>query len=100
MAWSTVAPAGLIFSNLCLTYRIDPGLIRVEMGAAINPVSWTSVSAGCGSPTGFRSEQACLLCACSVSDLAPRTRADGRVPAQSSRCRARLCAEPEIDLAQ
>jgi hypothetical protein len=44
--------------------------MRAEMGAAINPVTWTPVSTGYGLPTGLRSEQACLRCACLVVDLA------------------------------
>ena len=60
----------MIFGNHGLTYRLDPGLIPVETGVAINPVTWTSVSAGCGSPTGLRSEQACRRCACLGADLA------------------------------
>ena len=64
-----MATAVIIFGNHGLTHRLDPGLIRVETGAAINPVTWTLVSAGCGSPTGLRSEQACPWCACLVATL-------------------------------
>jgi hypothetical protein len=54
----------VIFRNHGLTQRIEAGLIRAEMGAAINPVIRTPISAGCGLPTGLRSEQACLRRAC------------------------------------
>jgi hypothetical protein len=62
----------MIFGNHALTHRLVRESLPIEMGAAINPVPWTPVSAGCGSPTGLRSEQACLWCACSVADLARR----------------------------
>jgi hypothetical protein len=70
VAPSAMATAVIIFGNHGLTKRLGPGLIRPEMGAAINPVTWTSISAGCGSPTGLRSKQACLRCACLVANLA------------------------------
>jgi hypothetical protein len=67
---SAMATAVMIFGNHGLTHRIDPGLIRAETAAAIPSETWTSVSAGCRSPTGLRSEQACVWCACRVADLA------------------------------
>ncbi len=40
-----MATAVIIFGNHGLTHRLDPGLIPAEMGAAINPVTWTPASA-------------------------------------------------------